>query len=60
MKYRGQLEKLFKLGYHYNESFKCYEKRYRQSGVFIFTATKEVEYWGKDSNVLLEELGVLK
>lgn len=60
MKYRGKLENLFKLGYHYNETFRGYEKHYNQSGVIVYSATKIVEYWGRDSNKLLIELGVLK
>jgi hypothetical protein len=57
MKYKGSIEYLHKLGYQWNEGFKCYEKRYKQSGVFIFLATKVIEYYGRDSKVLLDELG---
>lgn len=60
MKYYGKLENLQKIGYRWNESYKCYQKQKGQSGVLVYKATKQVEYWGKDSKELLQELGALK
>ena len=60
MTYRGEIRKLFKLGYKENLSLNVYEKYIKTSYVFIDMKTKRVEYGGALSTEMLRELGVLK
>lgn len=60
MTYRGEIKKLFKLGYKENLSLNVYEKYVKTSYVFINMTTKRVEYGGALSTEMLREIGVLK
>ena len=60
MTYRGEIKKLFKLGYKENLSLNVYEKHIKTSYVFIDMKTKRVEYGGAFSTEMLREIGVLK
>ena len=60
MTYRGEIKKLFKLGYKENLSLNVHEKYIKTSYVFIDMKTKRVEYGGALSTEMLREIGVLK